>query len=139
MHSQKRTHKADQKAFEDRFEKSIALLLELSRQGVPITVEGIKDITALRGLGLVGPIHALSGHNIVSLADALADSKTLLILFDFDRRGGQLTRQLSAQLEGRGVTILHKERKQLKKAFSWRTRVIEGLKPIDQSQKGTKF
>lgn len=139
MVSQNKTSKAEQKAFEDRFEKSIALILELSKQGVPIVVEGIKDITALRGLGLVGPIHALSGHNIVSLADALADSKRLLILFDFDRRGGQLARQLSVQLEGRGVTILHKERTQLRKAFSWRTRVIEGLKPIDQPQKGTKF
>ncbi len=124
---------------EKRFERGIRLLLELSGEGVPIVVEGIKDITALRGLGLTGPIHALAGHNIVSLADELAEAQRLLILFDFDRRGGQLTRHLINQLEGRGVTLLHNERHQLRRAFSWRVRVIEGLKEIDNCSKGTKF
>ncbi|MFX0079731.1 MAG: toprim domain-containing protein [Candidatus Hermodarchaeota archaeon] len=124
---------------EERFERGIRLLLELSEEGVPIVVEGIKDITALRGLGLTGPIHVLAGHNIVSLADELAEAQRLLILFDFDRRGGQLTRHLIKQLEGRGVTLLHNERHQLKRAFGWRVRVIEGLKEIDNCSKGTKF
>lgn len=128
-----------QERLEERFEKGIRLLLELSEEGVPIVVEGIKDITALRGLGLTGPIHALAGHNIVSLADELADVQRLLILFDFDRRGGQLTRHLINQLEGRGVTLLHNERHQLRRAFCWRVRVIEGLKEIDNCSKGTKF
>jgi len=128
-----------QERLEERFEKGIRLLLELSEEGVPIVVEGIKDITALRGLGLTGPIHALAGHNIVSLADELAESQRLLILFDFDRRGGQLTRHLINQLEGRGVTMLHNERHQLRRAFSWRVRVIEGLKEINNCSKGTKF
>lgn len=128
-----------QERLEERFARGIRLLIELSEEGVSIVVEGIKDITALRGLGLTGPIHALSGHNIVSLADELAEAQRLLILFDFDRRGGQLTRHLINQLEGRGVTLLHNERHQLRRAFSWRVRVIEGLKEIDNCSKGTKF
>jgi 5S rRNA maturation endonuclease (ribonuclease M5) len=128
-----------QEKLEVSFAKGIQLLFDLSSEGVPIVVEGIKDITALRGLGLTGPIHALAGHNIVSLADELADSERLLILFDFDRRGYQLTRHLIKQLEGRGLTILHRERRQLKQAFCWRVRVIEGLKEIDNPPKGTKF
>ncbi|MFX1300328.1 MAG: hypothetical protein ACFFAL_08995 [Promethearchaeota archaeon] len=134
-----KTPQSKQERLEERFARGIRLLLELSEEGVPIVVEGIKDITALRGLGLTGPIHTLAGHNIVSLADELAEVQRLLILFDFDRRGGQLTRHLTKQLEGRGVKLLHKERHQLRRAFSWRVHVIEGLKEIDNCSKGTKF
>ncbi|MHA2406187.1 MAG: hypothetical protein ACXADB_01845 [Candidatus Hermodarchaeia archaeon] len=139
MGSQRKSTQSKQERLQERFDKGIQLLIELSEEGVPIVVEGLKDITALRGLGLAGPIHALAGHNIVSLADELADNRRLLILFDFDRRGGQLTRYLTRQLEGRGVNILHRERHQLRRAFCWRVRVIEGLKHMDYSPKGTKF
>jgi 5S rRNA maturation endonuclease (ribonuclease M5) len=138
MCPQKKEPKAHEVEFVKRFEKGIELLEALSNQGTAIVVEGIKDITALRGLGLTGPIHSLVGHNLVSLADELASVDTLLILFDFDRRGEQLARQLATQLEGRGITLLHKERSQLRRAFCWRVRVIEGLKQADSS-KGAKF
>ena len=130
---------AKQERLEERFVKGVQLLTNLSEDGVTIVVEGIKDITALRGLGLSGPIYMLAGHSVVSLADELANIPRLLILFDFDRRGGQLTRRLTEQLEGRGVSILHQERHQLKRAFCWRVRVIEGLKRIEKTPKGTKF
>ena len=139
MGSQRKTTQSKHEQLQERFDKGLQLLLELSEDGVPIVVEGLKDITALRGLGLSGPIHTLAGHNIVSLADELADTRQLLILFDFDRRGGQLTRYLTRQLEGRGVTILHRERHQLRRVFSWHVRVIEGLKRTNYSPKGTKF
>ena len=139
MCPQRKATQSKQERLQERFDKGLQLLIELSEEGVPIVVEGLKDVTALRGLGLSGPIHVLAGHNIVSLADELADARRLLILFDFDRRGGQLTRYLTKQLEGRGVNILHRERHQLRRAFCWRVRVIEGLKQIDNSPKGTKF
>ena len=139
MCPQRKATQSKQERLEERFSKGLQLLRDLSEEGVPIVVEGIKDITALRGLGLSGPIHSLAGHSIVSLADELADYDRLLILFDFDRRGGQLTRHLISQLEGRGVTILHRERYLLRRAFCWRVRVIEGLKQPDDSPKGTKF
>lgn len=139
MRPQRKATQSKQERLQERFDKGLQLLIELSEEGVPIVVEGLKDVTALRGLGLSGPIHVLAGHNIVSLADELADARRLLILFDFDRRGGQLTRYLTKQLEGRGVNILHRERHQLRRAFCWRVRVIEGLKQIDNSPKGTKF
>jgi 5S rRNA maturation endonuclease (ribonuclease M5) len=139
MCPQRKATQSKQERLQERFDKGLQLLIELSEEGMPIVVEGIKDISALRGLGLTGPIHALAGHNIVSLADELADTRRLLILFDFDRRGGQLTRYLIRQLEGRGVNILHRERHQLRRAFCWRVRVIEGLKRRDNSPKGIKF
>jgi 5S rRNA maturation endonuclease (ribonuclease M5) len=128
-----------QDRLEERFSKGIELLLEISSLGVPVVVEGIKDITALRGLGLTGPIYSLAGHSIVSFADELASSESLLILFDFDRRGEQLARQLATQLQGRGVTLLSEERNQLRRAFCWHVRVIEGLKQYENTSKGTKF
>ncbi len=139
MCPQRKATRSKQEKLEERFERGLRLLTELSDDGISIVVEGIKDITALRGLGLTGPIYAMAGHNIVSLADQLSNSRRVLILFDFDRRGGQLTRHLIKQLEGRGVTILHRERYQLKRAFTWRVRVIEGLKQTDKPSKGTKF
>ncbi len=139
MAPQQKPAKKPEEKFQKRFENGIALLLELSKQGIPIAVEGIKDMTALRGLGVTGPIHTLAGHSIVSLADELADSERLLVLFDFDRRGEQLARQLTHQLKGRGVKLMQKERRQLRKAFCWHVRVIEGLKPLEKSPKGTKF
>jgi 5S rRNA maturation endonuclease (ribonuclease M5) len=139
MCPQRKSTQSKQERLQERFDRGIQLLIDLSREGVPIVVEGLKDITALRGLGLSGPIHSLAGHNIVSLGDELADTRRLLILFDFDRRGGQLTRYLTRQLEGRGVNILHRERHQLRRAFCWRVRVIEGLKRADYSSKATKF
>jgi 5S rRNA maturation endonuclease (ribonuclease M5) len=139
MGSQRKAAQSKRERLEERFEKGLRLLIELSANDVPIIVEGNKDVSALRRLGLTGPIHALAGHSVVSLADELADSHCLLILFDFDRRGGQLTRHLIKQLDGRGVKILTRERHQLRRAFCWRVRVIEGLKPIDKSPKGTKF
>ena len=128
MVRQRKNTNRTQEIFEERFKKGVKLLLELSSKGVPIAVEGIKDITALRGMGLTGPIHTLAGHSIVSLADEIADSNQLLILFDFDRRGEQLSRQLTHQLQGRGVHLLLKERSQLRRAFCWYSRVIEGLR-----------
>jgi 5S rRNA maturation endonuclease (ribonuclease M5) len=139
MSPQRKATQSKQEILIERFERGLQLLRDISNDDVPIVVEGIKDITALRGLRLTGPIHALAGHNIVSLADELADSRRLLILFDFDRRGGQLTRHLIKQLEGRGVSVLHKERHQLRRAFCWHVRVIEGLKQINKSPKGTRF
>jgi 5S rRNA maturation endonuclease (ribonuclease M5) len=139
MCPQKKAPKAHEIEFAERFDKGLKLLVTLSNQGTPVVVEGIKDITALRGLGLIGPIYSLAGHSIVSLADELASVETLLILFDFDRRGEQLARQLATQLQGRGVTLLHKERAKLRRAFCWRVRVIEGLKQFRNTSKGTKF
>ncbi|MFX1561942.1 MAG: toprim domain-containing protein [Promethearchaeota archaeon] len=113
---------------EERYEQGIELLLEISEDGVPIVVEGIKDVATLRHIGLSGPIITLVGQSIVALADKLADFDRLLILFDFDRQGKRLTKKLTEQLQGRGIIIMEDIRQTLQHAFSWHTRVIEGLK-----------
>jgi 5S rRNA maturation endonuclease (ribonuclease M5) len=124
---------------EERFEQAITLLKELSESGIPIAVEGDKDVTALRQLGLSGPICRLGRHSIVALADELTRYEKLLVLFDFDDRGEELARQLSEQLRGRGTTILEDTRRKLRRALCWRARVIEGLKPPEGSRKAAKL
>jgi 5S rRNA maturation endonuclease (ribonuclease M5) len=128
-----------QQLLEERFRRGIALLVELSDSGVPIAVEGHKDVAALRRLGLTGPIWRLGRHGIVALADELTRYDKLLVLFDFDDRGEELARQLTEQLQGRGTTILEETRRRLRRAFCWKARVIEGLKPSENSRKAAKL
>ena len=139
MSLSKRGRSRKQEEMEERYQQGITLLLQLSETGTPIVVEGQKDVEALRRLGLQGPIHTLTGHSIISLTEELAKYEKLLILFDFDKRGEQLSKQLSRQLEGRRVSLLREMRRKLKHSFTWRVRVIEGLKPLKQTSKATRF
>lgn len=130
---------AMQELLEERFRGGVALLIELSKNDVVVVVEGQKDITSLRHLGLTGPIISLAGHNVITLAELLAGYTQVLILFDFDGRGEQLTKLLISQLHGTGTKILHDTRKKLRQAFSWQSRVIEGIRPLDKGSNTTKF
>jgi 5S rRNA maturation endonuclease (ribonuclease M5) len=128
-----------QELLEKRFREGVALLRELSKNGVVVVVEGQKDIAALQRIGVTGPIISLSGHNVVALAELLAGKNQVLILFDFDTRGEQLTKLLITQLHGTGTKIHHDVRKKLRKAFSWQSRVIEGLRLPNGTSDTTKF
>lgn len=120
-----------QELLEEEFRRGLAHLVELSGSGVVVVVEGLKDVAALQRLGLSGLIITLSGQSVVDVADKLAEYERVLVLFDFDRRGEQLARQLVRQLRGRGVVLLGEVRRRLRRAFSWQSRVIEGLKPLE--------
>lgn len=139
MSSTRNALSAMQELLEEKFREGVALLIELSREGIVVVVEGQKDITSLRRLGLTGPIVPLAGHSVITLADLLAGDSQVLILFDFDTRGEQLTKLLTSQLQGLGTRIHHDFRRKLRKAFSWQSRVIEGLRPLDMGSSTTKF
>lgn len=128
-----------QRLLEERFRQGISLLTELSESGVPIAVEGRKDVAALRRLGLTGPIFKLGRHSILTLADELMQYDKLLVLFDFDARGEELADQLTEQLQGRGTAILEDVRRRLRRAFCWRARVVEGLKLSEGNRKAAKL
>ena len=128
-----------QQLLEERFQRGLSLLTELSESGVPITVEGSKDVAALRRLGLTGPIFKLGRHSILTLADELTQYDKLLVLFDFDARGEELARHLTEQLQGRRTVILEEMRRKLRRAFCWKARVIEGLKLSEGNRKAAKL
>lgn len=83
-------------------EKAIGDLREINRD-VPVVVEGEKDETALRKLGLEGTIIVIQrGKRISALCDFIAENyKEIIILTDWDRKGWQLYRKMEKNLKGR--------------------------------------
>jgi len=77
--------------------------LRLENVQVPIVVEGEKDITALHKLGIQGVVISINrGKSLTDFCDWLAEHYTeIIILTDWDRRGGHLCRILMKNLEGR--------------------------------------
>jgi 5S rRNA maturation endonuclease (ribonuclease M5) len=104
------------------------LLEELNHdnQTIPIIVEGIHDKQALQSLGIKGKIIPLNkGMSIANFCDKIASENTKIILLtDWDRKGGHLLRIIYQNLEGR-ITINIEYRKSLAKLSLIRT--IEGL------------
>ncbi|KYK21172.1 hypothetical protein AYK24_09520 [Thermoplasmatales archaeon SG8-52-4] len=89
------------KTLED-LQKALSELNE-DNKDIPIIVEGEKDIEALRKLDIKGEIVSLNkGISITDFCDQLANSyKKIIILTDWDRRGGYLCHTIFKNLEGR--------------------------------------
>ncbi len=85
----------------ERLKEVIEALLEINKN-VPIIVEGKKDASALRRLGLVGEIITL--HNGKSLYDFCTDITErfhrVIILLDWDKKGESLNKAISKHLRG---------------------------------------
>lgn len=87
----------------DRLAKLLEKLKMASARGIPVVVEGQKDINALRQLGVEGKIVS-SKTSGKSFLDMLAEIEQLrvreaILLLDFDRRGAEWTRRLKQHLE----------------------------------------
>jgi 5S rRNA maturation endonuclease (ribonuclease M5) len=82
--------------------KEIFLDLQEINEIIPVIVEGKKDASALRKLGLQGKIITL--HNGKSLyefcGDILNRFSRVIILLDWDRKGEDLNKTISDYLEG---------------------------------------
>lgn len=84
----------------ERFERALDDLVE-ANEAAPIIVEGIRDEAALRKLGATGEILVHNrGLGVLSLADKLRGQPRIIILYDWDRKGGQLAQLLRQQLGG---------------------------------------
>ncbi len=75
-------------------------------EGIPIMVEGKKDLLALRALGIKGKILCVknSRENFVDFLDRIR-AKEVILLVDFDEGGLSLARDVTRYLEGQGVKI----------------------------------
>lgn len=93
----------------ERFESLLAVLEELAEanETIPILVEGQRDVTSLRLLdcrGVIEPIH--QGETLFTLCEALAaKTRHVILLTDWDRKGGQLFENLQANLTACGVKV----------------------------------
>lgn len=88
----------------EEVELALDELVELNNS-IPVIVEGIKDLRALRSLGLTGDIITLNkGMSLSDFADHISEEfDEVIILSDWDRRGGSLCRRLKELLKGRVV------------------------------------
>ena len=102
---------------EERLEQleRVFQLLEDESEEHPIIVEGLRDVAALKRLGITRNVLAINrGVSIFSFAEQLSrDWKGAIILTDWDRRGGQLARMLREALAANGVTANDHYRTQL--------------------------
>lgn len=92
---------------EERLEELNRLIQELIQlnKDTPVIVEGRKDERALRTVGLSGTVLRLNkGVSIFRTCENIAkEHSRVILLTDWDRRGGQLSRMLREGLEANGV------------------------------------
>jgi 2,5-diamino-6-(ribosylamino)-4(3H)-pyrimidinone 5'-phosphate reductase len=115
----------DYKKSLENLEKTLDELTEENKT-IPIIVEGEKDIDALRKLDINGTIITVNkGISLTDFCDKLAsDFKEIIILTDWDRRGGYLCHTIRRNLEGRVNCNLNYRRIFAKNSM---IRTIEGL------------
>ena len=94
------------KEMKQETELAIARLKEANRM-IPILVEGEKDVQALRSLGLDGEILMVNaGSSLVDLCDEIAAHyDAIVVLTDWDKKGGRLATIISKNLAGRTTCI----------------------------------
>lgn len=90
-----------EKSLED-LEKAISELQDENKT-VPIIVEGDKDVEALKKLGINGEIIRFNtGMSIANFCDMIAQRfKNVILLTDWDRKGGYLAFMIKKNLESR--------------------------------------
>jgi len=74
-------------------------------QRIPVLVEGVRDVRALRAIGLTGEILTVNtGGPLLELCERLGRRhRAVLLLTDWDRRGGQLAQRLREGFAAIGV------------------------------------
>ena len=86
--------------------KTVDELIELNKT-TPVIVEGKKDVESLRSLGIIREIiNFNSGKSIVETCESIAEKYgSVIILTDWDRKGGTLARELKRCLQSVGVRV----------------------------------
>jgi 5S rRNA maturation endonuclease (ribonuclease M5) len=86
----------------EEIEKTLFYLRDENKE-FPIIVEGEKDIIALRKMNIKGVILPVNtGLSIVDFCDKLAEKyKQIIILTDWDRKGGYICHTIIKNLRGR--------------------------------------
>ncbi len=80
--------------------------LAVKSEDAVVLVEGRKDRSALRRLGVRGPIVCMqpAGHSLVDFLDRLPDREVVLLV-DFDEYGAALARKITQYLEEKRVKV----------------------------------
>ena len=87
----------------EKLSKLLEKLMMTSAKGIPVVVEGQKDVVALRKLNVDGPVISskTSGKSFLDTLTEIEQLKVreVILLLDFDRRGVEWTHRLKQHLE----------------------------------------
>ncbi|MCJ7424847.1 toprim domain-containing protein [Candidatus Bathyarchaeota archaeon] len=88
---------------QEKIQEILEYLAEESKRGIPIIVEGKKDVETLRAFQVEGEIIAAktgrkSRLDVISQIEK-AGTKEIILMLDFDRRGKEWTKHLTTYLE----------------------------------------
>jgi 5S rRNA maturation endonuclease (ribonuclease M5) len=112
----------------EKIEKVITELIALN-DDIPVIVEGGADVRALRELGLKGIIININvGQPLFNLCEEIARKYTdVIILTDWDRKGGHISRVLQESLKANDVKFNTEIRARLAYLCRKETKDVEGL------------
>lgn len=124
----------------DKFLKLTRILSEEAYKGVPIIVEGRKDLESLKKIGIKGRICCIKSSrlNFTSLLDELKKEKEMIIMTDFDKEGDELARQLSNSLIEMRVKVNSKIRSKMKSLVKSDIKAVEELADYHEKTKYPK-
>jgi 5S rRNA maturation endonuclease (ribonuclease M5) len=112
----------------DALEGQISALLEASGQGAAIIVEGMRDMQALRALGISGPIILASRRPALELAeDSARRYRDIIVLTDWDQKGDEMARLIDLHLRSAGIRANLDIRSRLKKLVRKEIKDVESL------------
>jgi 5S rRNA maturation endonuclease (ribonuclease M5) len=103
--------------------------LESAEEGTVVVVEGDRDRTSLRRLGLPGPIVKVHrGRPLAGTAhDLVSGSRRVIVLTDWDVEGGHLARRLREFLEPERLEFDLEYRRRLARVLRGELVHVEGL------------
>ena len=116
---------------QEKIQQTLQCLAEESARGIPIIVEGKKDLETLRTLGVQGQIVTAktggkSRLDLISEIEKIGNREVILLL-DFDRRGKEWTAILRQNLEKARIKANVTFRKELLRFAGKELKDIEGL------------
>jgi 5S rRNA maturation endonuclease (ribonuclease M5) len=89
----------------ESIEEIILELQALADTGAIIVVEGKRDVASLRQLGINGEIRLASQQPLLEFTEQLSKSgKKIVVLTDWDKRGGMMARKIIDDLLFYGIT-----------------------------------
>jgi len=92
----------------ERITKLLEKLTNEAKKGIPVVVEGQKDVSALHQLNIEGKIVSskTSGKSFLDMLTEIENLQVreVVLLLDFDRRGVEWTHRLKQHLEKTRIT-----------------------------------
>ncbi len=116
---------------EEKITEVLDALADKSAKGIPIVVEGRKDVEALHSFNITGPVLTVKTGG-KSFIDAISEieatgASTVILLLDFDRRGREATKHIKQHLERAKIMPELKFWRDLYALLSHDVQSIEGL------------